>query len=168
MHNIQVTSLSKKQTRKSDIPPRNKAANSQKQTVGYVAVYSNIQVIALEVQKKKTRVISLSCPNANCYANQSPSVIGTANGPNDSRRIQYPMSCGVPGLGGLLLLRLAPVLPDFWSSWIGLVKENTHNGQIDIPLTHVGHRRCDRFGSPQPEHVLISMASFKALPAICL
>lgn len=39
--------------------------------------------------------------------------------------------------------------------------------KLAIPLTHVGHRTCDLFGSPQPGHLLKLFTSFNALPAIC-
>ena len=39
---------------------------------------------------------------------------------------------------------------------------------ICLLLTHVGHSKCVRFGSPHTGQRLIFMASFSAFPAICL
>lgn len=37
-----------------------------------------------------------------------------------------------------------------------------------LPLTQYGHKRCARFGSPQPEHLLMLVTSLSPFPAICL
>lgn len=119
-------------------------------------------------------MISLSSPNANCYANPVPlpsSTLPTGQPTVVEYSTRRPARYKAYAVAFSSLLS---VCRQFFltskSSRTESVRVETRlaRGNFHIPLTHVGHSRCDRFGSPQLEHELMSVASCKALPAIRL